>query len=131
MKLLIMQFSLTSYNFILLRSKYSPQLPVLKHPQSMFVPQCERRSFTPIQNHRQNYQSINSCTALVDLGRFFRFLIDTQSVGLLGRRISLSQGHYLHTGQHKHRINGHRYPCLEWDSKPRSQYLSGRRQFML
>jgi hypothetical protein len=32
MKLLIMQFSPTSWHFISLRSKYSPQLPVLKHP---------------------------------------------------------------------------------------------------
>jgi hypothetical protein len=29
----------------------------------------------------------------------------TQTVGLLGRGISPSQGRYLHTGQHKHRIN--------------------------
>jgi hypothetical protein len=34
-------------------------------------------------------------TALVDLGRFFSSLTDTQSVGLLGRVISPSQGHYL------------------------------------
>jgi hypothetical protein len=33
-----MQFSPTSYDFIPLRSKYSPQHPVLKHPQSMFLP---------------------------------------------------------------------------------------------
>jgi hypothetical protein len=41
MKLLIMQFSPTCH-FISLRSKYSPQHAVLKHPQSMFfyiVPQ--------------------------------------------------------------------------------------------
>jgi hypothetical protein len=31
----------------------------------------------------------------------------TQSVGLLGRGISPSQGRYLHIGQHKHRINAH------------------------
>jgi hypothetical protein len=41
----------------------------------------------------------------------------TQTVGLLGRGISPSQGRYLHTGPHKH-------PCLEWDSKPRSQRSS-------
>jgi hypothetical protein len=29
----------------------------------------------------------------------------TKSVGLLGRGISLSQGHYLHAGQHRHRLN--------------------------
>jgi hypothetical protein len=40
---------------------------------------------------------IYGCTALVDLGRFFSFLIYTQSVGLLGRGISPSQGRYLHT----------------------------------
>jgi hypothetical protein len=34
----------------------------------------------------------------------FRYLF-TQSVGLLGQVISPSQGRYLHTGQHKHRIN--------------------------
>jgi hypothetical protein len=38
MKLLIMQFSPTSYHFIPLWSKYSPQHPVLKHPESIFLP---------------------------------------------------------------------------------------------
>jgi hypothetical protein len=36
MKLLIMQFSPTSCHFISLRSKYSPQQPVLKDPQSKY-----------------------------------------------------------------------------------------------
>jgi hypothetical protein len=49
-------------------------------------------------------------------GRFFSFLIYIQSVGFLGRKISPSQGRYLHTEQHKHIINVHRYPCLHWDS---------------
>jgi hypothetical protein len=31
----------------------------------------------------------------------------THLLGLLGRGISQSQGRYLHTGQHKHRINAH------------------------
>jgi hypothetical protein len=35
-----------------------------------------------------------------------------QPVGLLGRGISPSQGLYLHTKQHKHRINAHRYPSI-------------------
>jgi hypothetical protein len=43
--------------------------------------------------------SIYGSTALVGLGRFFSFLIYTQSVGLLGRVISPSQGRYLHTEQ--------------------------------
>ena len=32
------------------RSKYSPQHHVLKHPQLSFLPQCQRPSFTPVQN---------------------------------------------------------------------------------
>jgi hypothetical protein len=35
-KLLVMQFYLFSCYFIPFRSKYSPQHPVLKHPQFMF-----------------------------------------------------------------------------------------------
>jgi hypothetical protein len=38
MKLLIMQSSPVSYHFLPLRSKYSSQHPVLRHPQSMFFP---------------------------------------------------------------------------------------------
>jgi hypothetical protein len=53
-----------------------------------------------------------------------------QSVGLLGWRISQSQGRYLHIGQHKHRINAYRHPCFKWNSNPRSQCSSGRWQFM-
>ena len=34
--------------------KYSPQHPILKHPQPKFLPQCQRPSFTPIQNNWQN-----------------------------------------------------------------------------
>jgi hypothetical protein len=37
MKLLIMKLSPTFYYSTLLRSKYSPQHPVLKHPQSVFL----------------------------------------------------------------------------------------------
>jgi hypothetical protein len=37
---------------------HPPQHPVLKHPQPTFLPQCQRPSFTPIQNNRQNYGSV-------------------------------------------------------------------------
>jgi hypothetical protein len=47
------------------------------------------------------YLSIYGSTTLVDLGRFFSFLIYTQYVGLLGRVISQLQGRYLHGEQHK------------------------------
>ena len=30
------------------RPKFSPQHPIPRHPQPMFLPQCERQSFTPI-----------------------------------------------------------------------------------
>jgi hypothetical protein len=55
------------------------------------------------------------CTALMGLDRFFSSLIYTQSGGLHGRDISPWQGRYVHREQHKHRINIHRHPCLEWD----------------
>jgi hypothetical protein len=70
-----------------------------------------------------------NCTALAGLGHFFSSLIYTQSVGRLGRVLSRSQGRYLQTGQHKHRINAHRHPYLERDSKPSSQRSRERRQF--
>jgi hypothetical protein len=42
MELLIMQSSPDSCHFLPLRSKYSFQYPVLKHPQSKFLPYSER-----------------------------------------------------------------------------------------
>ena len=50
-------FPLPCY-LIPLRPKYSPQHPVFIHPQPMFLPQCQRPSFTSILNNRQNYSSI-------------------------------------------------------------------------
>src|SRR5215469_14425939 len=41
-----------------LRPKYSPQHPILKHPQPTFLPQCQRPSFTPIQDNGKNCSSI-------------------------------------------------------------------------
>jgi hypothetical protein len=59
------------------------------------------------------------------------FLIFRQSVGFLGQGINPSQGLYLHTEQHKDRINIHsKYPCPRRDSNPRSQRPSEQRQFM-
>jgi hypothetical protein len=45
MKLLIMQSYPVSRHFLPLRSKYSPQPPVLKHSQSMFILYCVRTNF--------------------------------------------------------------------------------------
>jgi hypothetical protein len=44
----------------LLGFQYPPQHPVLKLPQSMFLPSCQRPSSPPIQNHRQNYSLVYS-----------------------------------------------------------------------
>jgi hypothetical protein len=57
---LIMQLSLIFHHFISLRFKYSPHIPVFKHPPSMFLPQYQRPSFTPILNHRRNYSFVYS-----------------------------------------------------------------------
>jgi hypothetical protein len=54
-----LQFPPFSSLLIPLRSKYLPQHPVLKHPQSTFLP-CQRPRFTPIQNDRQNYGLVYS-----------------------------------------------------------------------
>jgi hypothetical protein len=77
------------------------------------------------------YLSIYGFTALCwALAAFSVSWSFTQSVGLLGWGISPLQGRYLHTGQHKHRINVHRQPCLKWDSNPWSQCLCEWRRFM-
>jgi hypothetical protein len=66
-------------------------------------------------NHlaRASYMLVSLCpsicgsTVLVDLGRFVSFLILYTVVGLFGWGINPLQGRYLHTEQHKHRINAH------------------------
>jgi len=40
-KFFIMQFPLDPWYFAPLRTKYSPQHPILKQPQSIFFPQCK------------------------------------------------------------------------------------------
>ena len=57
-QLLIMQFSPLPIYLVPPRPKYSPQHPILKHPQPTFLPQCERPSFTPIQTNTQNCSSV-------------------------------------------------------------------------
>jgi hypothetical protein len=53
-------------------------------------------------------QSPVAVQPLLGSGLFFRFVIfSKQTVGLLRRVISLLQGRYLHTGEHKHKINAH------------------------
>jgi hypothetical protein len=66
--------------------------------------------------HQWDYRPLMGPTLFFSYAFFF-----TQTVGLVGRVMSPSQGRYLHTGQHKHRINAHTHPRLEWGSNPRSQ----------
>jgi hypothetical protein len=58
MKVLNMQFPPTSYYFIPVQSIYYPQHRVPKYPQSVCFYKCERPSFTPMQNYRQNYNRV-------------------------------------------------------------------------
>jgi len=54
-KLLIMYFFFSPHYLIPLRSKYSSEHAILKHPQLTFLPRRKRPSFTHIQNNRRNY----------------------------------------------------------------------------
>jgi hypothetical protein len=47
-------------------------------------------------------------------GLISQFLDHLQSVGLLGREISSSQGLYLYTGQHKHRKTHTHQTSIPW-----------------
>jgi len=58
MELFIMYFSPFPCYVVPHRPKYSPQQPYLKLPKPTLLPQCERLSFTPIQNNRQSYSSV-------------------------------------------------------------------------
>jgi hypothetical protein len=57
MMIIIMQFSSRSV-FLSFWSKYLPQHPVLKNPQSVYLPQSERSSFAPMQHNWQNYSFV-------------------------------------------------------------------------
>jgi hypothetical protein len=56
----------------------------------------------------------------------------SQTVGLLGRVISTSQGRYLHTGQHKHRINAYTHQIsMPWVGFEPTITASGRAKTVL
>ena len=63
-KLLIMQFPPLPCYLAPLRPKNSPQHPMHKHPQPTFLPQWERRHFTPIQNNRHKYIHTRICVCV-------------------------------------------------------------------
>jgi hypothetical protein len=74
------------------------------------------RHWVPVSSSRTTRRA---CFAFA----LFLFRNLRQSVRLLGRVISPSQGRYLTQTQNKDKR-----PCLEWDSNPRSLYSSERRQ---
>jgi hypothetical protein len=89
-------------------------------------------------NYEDNYEDLmlfilsvyGSTVILLGLVRFSSYLILYTTGRTPCTVISPSQGRYLHTEQHKQRINAYRHPCLKLDSNPRSQNLSKRREFM-
>jgi hypothetical protein len=97
---------------------------------------------THIQKKRIHRLWITRCTcnkayslsmalqSFVEPWPLFQFLILYTAGRTPWTGVSPSQGRYLNTEQHKHRINAHRYPCLELDSNQRPQCSSKRRRFM-
>jgi hypothetical protein len=120
----------------LLRREFSPSKGrYLRSTTQTQNKRTHRHPYLEWSNYLSIYLSISlsiyGSTALCWTLAVFSFSwFFTQSVGLLGRGISPSHGCYLHTEQHKHNKCTHRHPCLEWDSKPRSQLSSERRQFI-
>ena len=66
MKLLVRQSSLVPWYLVSLSPKYLAQDSILILPMPVIFPQCDRPSFTPIQNNRQIYISV--CFNLVFSG---------------------------------------------------------------
>jgi len=58
MKLLIIQSSSRPCYLVPFSPKHPPPHPILTHHQPMFLLQCERPHFMPMQNNRQNYSSV-------------------------------------------------------------------------
>ena len=84
-----MQFFPFPCCLIPLRPKYSPQHPILKHPQPTFFPQCQWPSFTPIQNHGQ----IRSITTIILYSVFKQKPLSTNEFLLLQYQNILTKKH--------------------------------------
>jgi hypothetical protein len=106
-------------------------LPTVLDKETAMKRECSWMSHAPVGAKKKKYIYIYGSTVLLlDFGRYFNFLI----LCITGRTpctgMSPSQGRYLHTEQHKHRIDAKRHPCFEWSSNQRPQHLRKRRQFM-
>jgi hypothetical protein len=88
------------------------QTSLIKHGRIVYILQSElmnkkgKRKWSASSSAILIYLSIYLWLYSPLLGLQFLYSY-TQSVGLLGRGISPSQGRYIHTEQHKHRINAH------------------------
>jgi hypothetical protein len=113
-----------------LLKQYGCLVPILVGRQSILDV-----NFTPDKEKGRHY-FVNffssSLLPLWSIGLISQFLDHSQTVGLLGRVISSSQGLCLNTGQHKHRkTHTHiKHLCPEWGSNPRSRPPRERRQYM-
>ena len=58
-KLIVIYSSPFSRYTLPLKPKFLPPYPILDHPQAAFNTQCRGTSFTPIQNNRQNYNTVS------------------------------------------------------------------------
>jgi hypothetical protein len=85
-------------------------------------------NFSPPWHYSPSGPWPTSMKLSVSLRSFFLNL--NQSVGLLGRVISSSQGLYLYTNIEKSTDTNTKHPCPEWDSNTRSRLPSERRQYM-
>ena len=47
--------------------RYLPHHPVLEHLQPMFLPHCERPSFTPVYKNKQSYYRISCSFSIADV----------------------------------------------------------------
>jgi hypothetical protein len=106
MKLLIMQFSPFSPHFISLRTKYSPQHPVLK----------QRPSFSPTQNHRRNYNFAYS--------NFYAFRQQTRtvrSISTLPFSCPIRNGTHITTSRIRF-LTGTPLQPPDWPTQPFSRY---------
>jgi hypothetical protein len=86
----------------------------------------------PFFFHLWLYSPIKALAASMKLSVLLQLLDLGESVGLLGRVISSSQGLYLYTNTEKRTHNTNtKYLCPEWDSNSRSRRPRERRYFML
>jgi Na+-transporting methylmalonyl-CoA/oxaloacetate decarboxylase gamma subunit len=90
---------------------------------SLTIPATTRLWFTSLQTMVGEFNDLLNPFLLylygVEVVFFFFIFIILQAVGFLGRVISSSQGLYLNTGHHKHRINTYTYqtsmPCVGFE----------------